>query len=275
MAGTLFVVATPIGHLDDITLRAIRVLKEVAVVAAEDTRRTRHLLHHLGIRTRLISLHEHNERLRSSALVDRLRQGESVALVSDAGTPGVSDPGALLVRRAREAGIRVESIPGASAVVAAVSVAGLEMDGFAFLGFPPIRSKDRKEWLKRLDRINRDLAVVFFEAPHRVRATLTELMNSVKQPILVARELTKVHEEVRFGTPAELLEHIQAPRGEFTIVVPQQFSQDARQPAPDAHTIQLLLGQTAKSMASKREAAREVARQLGLSTRDVYNLTKG
>ena len=150
MAGTLFVVATPIGNLDDITVRALRVLREGALVAAEDTRRSGNLLRHFGIPTRILSLHAHNERSRAPQILTRLQHGESVALVSDAGTPGISDPGAELVRLAREQGIRVEAIPGASAVSAAISVAGLAETAFVFMGFAPFKSKDRKQWFNRL-----------------------------------------------------------------------------------------------------------------------------
>src|SRR5262245_25476371 len=179
MAGTLFVVATPIGHLEDISARALRVLREVALVAAEDTRRTGNLLRHFGIPTRLISLHRHNEGQRVAALVERLARGDSVALVSDAGTPGIADPGAAVVRQARAAGIRVEPIPGPSAVAAAISVAGLEDSRFVFLGFPPTRSKDRKRWFEDLQTLRRHAPVVFFEAPHRIRETIAELAISV------------------------------------------------------------------------------------------------
>src|SRR5918993_3395259 len=146
LAGTLFVVATPIGNLEDITLRALRILKEVDLVAAEDTRRTGNLLRHYGIRTPLISLHEHNEHQRGEDLVQRLRAGSAIAVVSDAGTPSISDPGARLVRAARDAGLRVDPVPGPSAITAALSASGLNVDKFAFAGFPPVRSSDRKKW---------------------------------------------------------------------------------------------------------------------------------
>ena len=149
MAGILYVVATPIGNLEDVTLRALRILREVSLIAAEDTRRTARLLQHYSISTRTTSLHAHNEHEKTRDLIDRLKTGESIALVSDAGTPLVSDPGHELVTRAREAGIRVEAIPGASAVMAAISASGWGGDGFAFLGFPPNRSNARKEWLRR------------------------------------------------------------------------------------------------------------------------------
>ena len=220
MSGTLFVVATPIGNLEDITLRALRVLKEVALVAAEDTRRTGNLLRHYDIHTPLLSLHEHNEGARTPKLIHRLEQGDSIALVTDAGTPGVSDPGAQLVAAVRKAGLRVEPIPGASAVLAALSAAGIPSDGFGFAGFAPIKAKDRKRWFDLLLLGSRDRAMVFFEAPHRLQKTLKELDNLVKQPIIVARELTKLHEEFIIGTPGQLIMVFAQPIGEFTLILP-------------------------------------------------------
>src|SRR6185436_70073 len=173
MPGTLYVVATPIGNLEDVTLRALRTLREVSLIAAEDTRRTARLLQHYSISTRTTSLHAHNERDRTPALIERLSAGESIALVSDAGTPLISDPGQTLVGAARAAGIRVESIPGPSAVMAALSSSGLETPEFVFLGFPPARSKDRKIWFESLRSQSR--LAVFFEAPHRIRRTLVDL----------------------------------------------------------------------------------------------------
>lgn len=275
MAGTLYVVATPIGHLDDITVRARRVLGEVAVVAAEDTRRTGNLLRHFGISTRLVSLHQHNERTRAATMVELLSAGQSVALVTDAGTPGISDPGAALVRLAREHGIRVEPVPGPSAVAAAVSVAGLEGGAFAFLGFPPIRSKDRVKWLSTLERIGADAAVVFFEAPHRIRRTLGDLPDSVKQQIIVFRELTKIHEETLLGSRDDILARLVEPQGEFTVVIPPRAATDGDQVAPDKQLIMSEFCQmTADSIGSRRDVAREVGRKFGLSTREVYELTK-
>ena len=173
MPGTLFVVATPIGNLEDITIRALRVLREVAVIAAEDTRRTAHLLARHGISTPTTSLHEHNEAGKSGALVARLQGGDSIALVSDAGTPTVSDPGGRLIRMAIDAGIRVEPVPGPSAVLTALAASGLPTDAFSFVGFPPTRSKDRKSWFDRVAQVRG--TIVFFEAPHRIQATLHEL----------------------------------------------------------------------------------------------------
>lgn len=275
MAGTLYVVATPIGHLDDITLRALRILGEVAVVAAEDTRRTGNLLRHFGISTRLVSLHEHNERTRGAAMVELLNAGQSVALVTDAGTPGISDPGAALVRLARAHQIRIEPIPGPSAVAAAVSVAGLEDGAFVFLGFPPIRSKDRKLWLSVLQRTAADAAAVFFEAPHRIRKTLDDLSFLGDQQIFVFRELTKVHEETLVGSKSEILDRLVQPQGEFTIVIPPIATVDTAREIPDKQQIlDEFCQMTAELPRSRRDAAREVGRKFGLSTREVYELTK-
>ncbi len=171
MPGTLFVVATPIGNLEDITVRALRILREVAVIAAEDTRRTAQLLARHAIATPTTSLHEHNEARKAGGLVERLLQGDSIALVSDAGTPTVSDPGGGLIRAALDAGIRVEPIPGASAVMAGLAASGLPTEAFGFLGFPPTRSKARSEWFGRLRTMRG--TIVFFEAPHRIQSTLS------------------------------------------------------------------------------------------------------
>ena len=271
-SGTLFVVATPIGHLEDITLRALRILKTVSLVAAEDTRRSGNLLRHYDIHTPIVSVHEHNERGRAPRLIERLAAGESIALVTDAGTPGVSDPGATLVAAVRNAGIRVEPIPGPSAVVTAISAAGLKTEGFLFLGFAPVKSKARKLWLHAAVEQAKLRAVVFFEAPHRIQKTLQDLEILVKRPIIVARELTKIHEEFVFGTIAELKAKFQAPQGEFTLIIPPQ---EAAQDVPDQPTdseIVNMFGRITENVAprSKRDTARLVAEHLGLTTKQVY-----
>lgn len=217
-AGTLFVVATPIGNLEDITARALRILREAAVIAAEDTRRTAQILARYAIRTPLTSLHEHNEAVKTASLLDRLRAGDHIALVSDAGTPTVSDPGSTLIRAAIDADIRVETIPGPSAVIAALAVSGLPTGSFTFLGFPPTKAKDRRSWFERLKAVGG--TVVFFEAPHRIVRTLEGVLAIVGDcRVAVARELTKVHEELVRGPISEVLRSVQAPRGEFTVVV--------------------------------------------------------
>jgi 16S rRNA (cytidine1402-2'-O)-methyltransferase len=271
--GTLYVVATPIGHLEDITLRALRILKTVALVAAEDTRRTGNLLRHYDIHTPVLSVHAHNEHARVPKLIARLSAGESIALVTDAGTPGVSDPGAELVAAVRAAGIRVEPIPGASAVIAALSAAGLKTDGFVFLGFAPIKSKARKEWFQTAADLSKSRAVIFFEAPHRLHKTLDELGILVKRPIMAGRELTKLHEELVFGTPGELRALFESPQGEFTLIIPpQEASQEPLSEASDDEIFELF-GQITENIeaGSKRDAARGVAERLGLTTKQVYD----
>jgi 16S rRNA (cytidine1402-2'-O)-methyltransferase len=270
-AGRLFVVATPIGNLEDITLRALRVLREVALVAAEDTRRTGNLLRHYDIRTPLLSVHEHNEPRRATTIVERLQAGDSVALVSDAGTPGISDPGAALVRAVRDFGLVVEAVPGASAVTTALSVAGLSFDRFAFAGFPPVRSKNRIEWFGWVQTLS-DVPVVFFEAPHRIRRTLEECRQYlVKRQILIGRELTKTFEEWSIGTAEQLLVHPPRERGEFVLVACPQVESELAGTIPTDAEIAIVFGQiTDKNKVSRRAAIREAAESLGTSPKIVY-----
>jgi 16S rRNA (cytidine1402-2'-O)-methyltransferase len=218
--GTLFLVATPIGNLEDVTQRALKVLAEADLVAAEDTRRTRRLLDHFGIRSQVTSLFEHNERARVPGLVRRLSEGASVAVVTDAGSPGVADPGYPLVRAALEAGITVVSVPGPSAVIAALQVSGLPTDAFTFVGFLPVKAGARRRRLEALSE--RRETVVAFESPHRIEACLEDL-DAVwgGRPIALARELTKTFEEVLRGTAREVREALtsEKKRGEMVLVL--------------------------------------------------------
>jgi 16S rRNA (cytidine1402-2'-O)-methyltransferase len=275
-AGVLYVVATPIGNLDDITIRALSILKQVQLVAAEDTRRTGILLRHFGIETSILSVREHNEHARIDRIVRSLTSGASVALVTDAGTPGISDPGAALVAGIREAGFRIEPIPGASAVTAAISAAGITSQGFTFLGFPPIRSKDRRLWLVDLVKAANRRLVVFFEAPHKLRRTLEDLIDLVNRPIYCGRELTKIHEEFVLGTPAELLKRFEKPQGEFTVLIPPiDPALLAAIEVSDTQVLELF-GQITKlpRFGSKREAARETGDRLGLTASQVYEIVE-
>src|SRR5687768_11799820 len=216
--GALYVVSTPIGNLDDMTVRAINTLKAVGLIAAEDTRRTGQLLRHFGVTTPTTSLHEHNETEKLPALLEKLAGGVDVALVSDAGTPLVSDPGRRLIAAVIERGSRVVPIPGASAVLAALAACGYPADQFRFVGFAPSRSKDRKLWLDGL-RAETD-TIVFFEAPHRIRATLADIADLLgDRPISLARELTKLHEEVIHTTASQVKDMDLMERGEFTVVL--------------------------------------------------------
>ena len=218
MSGTLYVVATPIGNLEDVTMRALRVLREVALIAAEDTRRTARLLQHYSISTPTTSLHEHNEYARTPVLIQRLLDGDSIAVVSDAGTPVISDPGSRLVSAAHEASIKVEAIPGPSAVIAVLSASGLGGRGFLFAGFVPSRSKDRKLWLDRLRGLEHP--IVIFEAPHRIRQTLTAIHESFGEVTLaIGRELTKKHELLAVRPISAWLSDPPLERGEFSLVI--------------------------------------------------------
>ncbi|MEW5801905.1 MAG: 16S rRNA (cytidine(1402)-2'-O)-methyltransferase [bacterium] len=221
MKGTLYVVSTPIGNLEDITLRALRILKEVDLIAAEDTRRSRKLLSHYDIHTPLFSYHEYSKRQRTQRLVDYLAEGKSVALISDAGTPCISDPGVRVVREAVAEGIRVESIPGASSLTAALSICGLPVDQFVFEGFLDGRKKRRQDRLALLKEEKRSL--VFFESPHRIVSCLEDMLSILgNRQICVTRELTKKFEEVIRGEISIVLESLRSRsgiKGEITMIV--------------------------------------------------------
>src|SRR5581483_5884240 len=275
MPGTLFLVATPIGNLEDITARALRVLREADLIAVEDTRRTHKLLAHYGIAARTVSLHAHNEAARVPRLIEQLKAGARVALVSDAGTPAVADPGHRVIRAAIDAGIRIEPIPGPSAVLAAVVASGFPADSFCFLGFPPTRPNNRKTWLARLAGLGG--VVVFFEAPHRILATLEDVRRVVgDRQVAVARELTKVHEEFVRGPISLVKDRIVRPRGEFSVVLDLRKQDEAdrvtplRLPHPDqlAHEIGLLT----ESGLSKRKALATLARRHALGVNELYRL---
>jgi 16S rRNA (cytidine1402-2'-O)-methyltransferase len=269
--GTLFVVATPIGNLEDITLRALRVLREVDVIAAEDTRRTAKLLAHHAIPTPTISFHEHNSRSRIPQLVSRLKAGQDIALVTDAGTPGVSDPGVELVKACIEADIRIDPIPGASAPLTAAIVSGFPLEPFTILGFPPTKAKDRTAWFLSASSLPGTLG--FFEAPHRITRTLAEAVQYFgNRPIVVARELTKVHQEVLRGTAKELAGQLTAPRGEFTVIVgpPEPASKIGDSTVSDEQLAAEFGQQTEIPGVRRREAVARLAQRYGRPVRDVY-----
>jgi len=265
--GTLYLVATPIGNLEDMTLRALRVLKEVELVAAEDTRHSRKLFNHYGIATPLTSYFAHNETVKGERILELLRQGKSVALITDAGTPAISDPGFLLVRACREENLPVTAVPGASAVIAALSVAGLPTERFAFEGFLPPKSSARRKIFKALGEDKRTL--VFYEAPHRLVASLTDLIEELGdgREVAVARELTKLHEEVFRGTAGQALAHFEQDRvrGEIVLLLGPAPEQPQQETVREA--LQRWRSETDLPM---REIVKEVARQFGLSGSDVY-----
>jgi 16S rRNA (cytidine1402-2'-O)-methyltransferase len=269
MSGRLYVVSTPIGNLEDITYRAVRILKEVDWIACEDTRTTGHLLRHYDIRTRTISYHEHNEAERAAELFDRLKAGETGALVSDAGTPLLSDPGYRIVRGAAQAGIRVEALPGPSALLAALVVSGLPVDRFHFGGFLPARQGQRVRLLQAL--ASEPATLIFYEAPHRIAESLADIADVLSQrEIAVARELTKIHEEVLRGSAAEVLVKLEAKdalRGEFVILISKAIEAEPGVVAVD----DVIAGLVAAGI-PRMDAIKTVARERGLSKREVYRL---
>ena len=268
MAGTLYIVATPIGNLEDITHRAVRVLAEADLIACEDTRQTRKLLSRYGIEGRVVSHHEHNERGRAAELIREMEAGRSVALVSDAGTPLIADPGYRIVHEARERGIAVVPIPGPSAIVAGLSASGLPTDSFCFLGFLPAKAAQRRRVLESVAQLQ--ATVVFFEAPHRILQTLDEIGAVLGARVVVlGRELTKIHEEFLTGTPEALhaeLSQRAAIKGEFTLMV----AKAAESSPPEEQSIEDEVAKLVEAGTPRMEAMKAVARRFGLSKREIY-----
>ncbi len=269
--GTLFVVATPIGNLEDITLRALRVLREADVIAAEDTRRTAKLLAHHGIATPTVSFHAHNTRSRTPRLLERLLGGARVAVVTDAGTPGVSDPGVELVQACVAEGVPIDPVPGPSAPLTAAVGSGFPMVPLSVFGFAPARSHDRKRWLKDVSTVLH--TCVFFEAPTRVEAMLSDVAIIMgNRPIVVARELTKIHQEFVRGTAGSLAGRFAHPRGEFTLVLGPWKAQFAdAEPPTDEEMAAEFWRLTDRVGASRRETLALVAKRFGKSQREVYS----
>ncbi|MBI5379951.1 MAG: 16S rRNA (cytidine(1402)-2'-O)-methyltransferase [Nitrospirae bacterium] len=271
--GTLYIVATPIGNLEDITLRALRVLKEVSLIAAEDTRRTQKLLAHYGIHTPLTSYHAHNQWEKAEVLLHRLHAGEAVALVSDAGTPAISDPGVHLIRRCYEAGIRVVPVPGPSAVMAAISVAGLRAEQFRFEGFLPSRRSARLQRIRAL--AEEEAAVVLFEAPHRIAALLRDLHEVLgDRQVVLLRELTKLFEERIAGALPEVLKRAEAAplKGEMTLIIEGTPRGADRPKAMDPQRMLKEARRLEAEGISRKEALAQVARQYGFSRRVLYQM---
>jgi len=271
----LFVVATPIGNLEDITFRAVRVLREAAVIACEDTRQTRKLLDHYGITTPMVSYHDHNEGARATELIERMKAGAKVALVSDAGTPLISDPGFRLVTEARSQGIAVVPIPGASAVLSALSASGLPTDEFRFCGFLPQKHTQRAELLRGLSRDPATL--IFYEAPHRILDTLREISVLMpKRPVVVARELTKMHEEFLTGPAEDILRELgsrPAVKGEITVLIGK--ASDAQAETQDERPLAEAVAELERVGLSRMDAIKQVAKDRGLGKRDVYRELSG
>jgi len=275
-SGCLYVVATPIGNLEDITLRALRILREADLIACEDTRQTSKLLSHFDIQKRLVSYHEHNEITRAPEIVIELEQGAKVALVSDAGTPTISDPGSRLISLCLRHGIKVEPIPGASAFVTALAASGMPAEEFVFLGFLPSRQSARRKALRELAAESRLL--VFYEAPHRITDALEDALEILgNRPAVIAREITKLHEEFLRGHLAELAGAVRKtpPRGEMTLLIgpPDGHTQQAAHPEStrDAIPLSRRVEEIMKEKGNDRKAAlKQAARERGITRREAY-----
>jgi 16S rRNA (cytidine1402-2'-O)-methyltransferase len=272
MAGTLFLVATPIGNLEDITHRALRVLKEVDLIACEDTRRTQQLLNHFGIRTKMLSYHEHNERERTAELGALLKTGTNIAIVSDAGTPGISDPGFRLVNDAIAQGARVVPVPGPAAFVAALISSGLPTDEFFFGGFLPARSSQRRARLLKARAL--DSTLIFYESPHRIAQALLDAREILgEREAAVARELTKLHEEVARGRLSELAQRFaaaEAARGEMVLVIDRTVINAETALENSELDIAARVAALEDEGLESRAALKRVAREMGLSRPEAY-----
>lgn len=271
MSGILYLCATPIGNLEDMTYRAVRILREADCIAAEDTRHSRGLLSHFDIHTPLISYHEHNKAERGPQLIERLVNGENIALISDAGLPGISDPGTDLVRLAIDAGLDVVPIPGANAALAALVASGLATDLFTFVGFLPKQNKKRRQLLASF--VESPASLIFYEAPHRLKETLTILKNDFgNREAVIGRELTKKFEEFIRGPLDTLIAYFTAhePRGEFTIILSGCHGEEtAGQEVAAVNTVQAVENLLKQGM-NKKDAMRQVAQEYHLSRREVY-----
>ncbi len=272
MAGTLYLIATPIGNLEDITYRALRLLGEVAVIACEDTRHSKKLLSHYGISTRTISYHDHNERERAAELLELLKRGSDVAVISDAGTPSINDPGFRLARTAIDNGVRVVPVPGASALISALVASGLPTDEFFFGGFLPARSGARRARLSELRTLPATL--IFYEGPHRIAATLGDAREILgEREAAVARELTKLHEEIARGRLSELAERFSSAdnaRGEMVLIIDRNVIPNEGEVDKATASLAELVTKFENEGLDHRAALKKAARELGLSRDEAY-----
>lgn len=266
--GCLYVCATPIGNLNDITIRVLETLKKVHIIAAEDTRHSRILLNHYGIKVPLLSCHQHNERNRAEMIIDAIKSGQDVALISDAGMPGISDPGQILIKRCQEEGIKVDVLPGPNAALTALVLSGMATEHFLFLGFPPSGKGDRRKLFENIKDLK--FTLIFYEAPHRLLDTLQALLSILNErETAVVRELTKIHQTVHKGKISELIHEFEqkAPRGECCIIIsPLEQIQDHGDPTIWIKEYQELEKQGTES----KEAMKIVAKKYGVSKRDIY-----
>lgn len=267
MKGKLYIVATPIGNLEDITLRALKILKEVDIIAAEDTRQTLKLLNYYEITKHLISYHRHNEEIKSDYLIQKLNDGENIALVSDAGTPGISDPGEEIIKKAIENQIDVIPIPGACAMINALICSGVSTKEFTFIGFLPLNRKLRREKLEEIENSNK--TIILYEAPHKLQSTLNDLKDMIKnRKIILARELTKVHEEFIRGTIDELIERVSDLKGEIVIII--EKSHDEKENILINLSLEEHYKYYEKKGFTKNEIIKKIAKDRKLNKNEIY-----
>ena len=273
MSGILYLVATPIGNLEDITFRAINILKEVDLIAAEDTRHTLKLLNHYEISKPLISYHRHNEEIKVDGLIEKLKEGQNIAVVSDAGTPAICDPGEVIVKEALKENIKVVPIPGACAFVNALVASGLDTKEFVFYGFLSINKKLRKEKLEQIKRENK--TIILYEAPHKLKNTLEDLEDILEdRKIVIARELTKIHEEFIRGTAKEILEKYTEPKGEHIILIEANpiKQEDEEKSKINNMTIEEHYKYYEEQGFSKNEIIKKIAKDKGVTKNEIYKL---
>lgn len=268
MSGTLYIVATPIGNLEDITLRALRILKEVDVIAAEDTRHTLKLLNHYEISKPLISYHRHNEDKKTDVLIEKLKNGENIALVSDAGTPGICDPGEEAVKMAIAEGIKVVPIPGACAMINALICSGMDTEEFVFLGFLPLNKKNRREKLEKIK--NEKSTIILYEAPHKISSTLEDLKDIIEdRNIVIARELTKIHEEFFRGNINEAIKYAENIKGENIIIIEGNKTKEEENDFENMSLEEHYIFYKNQGL-SKKEIIKKVAKDRNVNKNEIY-----
>ena len=271
MTGKLFLVATPIGNLEDITFRAINILKEVDIIAAEDTRHTLKLLNHYEISKPLISYHRHNEEIKTDILIDKLLEGKNIAVVSDAGTPGISDPGEEVVKEAIKNNIEIVPIPGACALVNALIASGLNTKEFTFFGFLPLNKKNRDSMLNKIKKARR--TVILYEAPHKLLKTLQDLLKNIGNiECVLAREITKIHEEFIRDNISNLLEQIQEPKGEYVILLDLNNLENENEDEISQKTVEEQYKIYESQGMSKKDIIKQIAKNKNVPKNEIYKL---
>ena len=269
MTGKLYIVATPIGNLEDITLRALNILREVDLIAAEDTRQTLKLLNHFEITKPLISYHRHNEEIKSDVLIEKIKKGENIALVSDAGTPGICDPGESVIKKAIEENIEVIPIPGACAMINALIASGVETKEFCFLGFLPLNKKLRKEKLEEIKKANK--TTIIYEAPHKMKATLEDLKEIIEnRKVVLARELTKIHEQFIRGNIDELLNKIDDLKGEMILILEATHKTEDSKNEFECLSLEEHYKYYEKQGLNKKEIIKKIANDRKVSKNEIY-----